>query len=477
MTSSSRPGEKRSPERGLIAAALSPHPPIIVPEVGRGEERVTEKTIEALTTVGRRFVQRQPETIFVITPHGPAFADAISIRAQRHLRGDLGGFRAPEVSFDYETDMDLVSALEKSLAGDPVIFLDEAKLGRYRVGPEIDHGVMVPLYFLKEAGFREKLVVVNIGFLPYLDLYALGRKIGFAIEESGKPVAVVASGDLSHRLIPGAPAGYSPRGREFDEALVNYLGAFDVTSILTMDGSLIEAAGECGLRPIIILLGILDGLEVRPQVLSYEGPFGVGYCVALFEPGEKRPGSRLEVLRREFQARLEERRNRESFPVRIARESLEHYVRTGRFMKPPEDVPEEFRGRAGVFVSIHREGALRGCIGTTGPVRKNLVEEIIHNAVEAGTRDPRFPPVTEDELDYLDYSVDILGPAELTDEESLDPRKYGVIVEAGGRRGLLLPDLDGVDTVEEQIAIARRKAGISPGEKVRLYRFTVKRYH
>ncbi|MBE3519871.1 MAG: AmmeMemoRadiSam system protein A [Firmicutes bacterium] len=477
MTSSSLPGNRQLPERGLVAAALSPHPPIIVPEVGRGQERVTEKTIKALTDVGRTFVQRHPETLLVITPHGPAFADAISIRAQTRLRGDLGGFGAPEVSFDYETNMDLVSALEKSLAGDPVIFLDEAKLGRYRVGSELDHGVMVPLYFLKKAGYRGKLVVLNVGFLPYLDLYALGRKIGFVIEESGKAVAVVASGDLSHRLIPGAPAGYSPRGREFDEALVKYLGAFDVTSIMTMDGSLIEAAGECGLRPIVILLGILDGLEVRPEVLSYEGPFGVGYCVALFEPAEKRSGSRLDVLRREFQAKLEERRKGESFPVKIARESLEHYVRTGRLMKPPEDVPEEFRGRAGVFVSIHREGALRGCIGTTAPVRKNVVEEIIYNAVEAGTRDPRFPPVTEDELEYLDYSVDILSPPEPTDEGALDPKKYGVIVEAGGRRGLLLPDLDGIDTVEEQIAIARRKAGIPPGEKVRLYRFTVKRYH
>ncbi len=473
----SEPRVRRSPRRGLIAAALSPHPPIIIPEVGRGEERVTGKTVEALTTVAKRMVEKQPETVLVISPHGPAFADAVSIRAQRRLRGDLGSFRAPEVSFDYETDTDLISTLKKSLAGSPVVFLDEGNLGRYGVGYEIDHGVMVPLYFLKKAGFRGKLVVVNMGFLPYLDLYTVGRKIGFAIEESGKPVAVVASGDLSHRLMPGAPAGYSPRGKEFDEVLVKHLGAFDATSILTMDGSLIEAAGECGLRPIVTLLGVLDSREVRPQILSYEGPFGVGYCVALFELEAKKSGSRLEALRRELHAKTEERRSRESFPVRIARESLEHYVRTGSLMKPPQDVPEEFRGRAGVFVSIHREGALRGCIGTTGPVRKSLVEEIIYNAVEAGTRDPRFPPVTVDELDYLDYSVDILSPAEPADEESLDPKKYGVIVEAGGRRGLLLPDLEGIDTVEEQIAIARRKAGISQGESVKLYRFTVKRYH
>jgi aromatic ring-opening dioxygenase LigB subunit len=269
MAATSPASEKRSPGKGLIAAALSPHPPIAVPEVGRGEERGARKTVESLTAMGRRLVEGQPETIVLITPHGPAFADAVSVRVHQRLYGDLSAFRAAEVSFDYETDMELVSTLKAVFAGDPVVFLDEGNLRRYRVSSDIDHGVMVPLYFLKKAGFTGKLVIVNIGFLPYLDLYALGHKIGSAVGESGKPVAVLASGDLSHRLIPGAPAGYSPRGREFDETLVRHLANFDVSSILTMDSALVEAAGECGLRPIMMLLGVLDEFEVVPQVLSY----------------------------------------------------------------------------------------------------------------------------------------------------------------------------------------------------------------
>lgn len=460
----------------LLVASVSPHPPITVPEVGRGEERAAGKTVAALKKMAERVLGKGPDTVLIVTSHGPAFADAISIRCQAALYGDLSQFRAPQVSFDFRSDDELVSSLKRSLAGESVIFLDEQNLRRYRIGSELDHGVMVPLYFLREAGFSGKLVVVNIGFLPYLELYRLGTRIASAIEESGKSVAAVASGDLSHRLTPDAPAGYSPRGKDFDDALVKHLAAFDVASILSMDSSLIEAAGECGLRPIVLLLGCLDRAQVKPEILSYEGPFGVGYCVAVFDIEREHP-SRLDDLRRRLEVWAEERRRQESFPVKLARRALEHYVRTGHRIDPPENVPEEFSGTAGVFVSIHREGALRGCIGTISPARKNVAEEIIHNAIEAGTRDPRFPPVMEEELDFLDYSVDVLSPAEPTDERFLDPKKYGVIVEARGRRGLLLPDLEGVDTAEEQLAIARRKAGILPGEKVKLYRFTVQRYH
>jgi hypothetical protein len=133
--------------------------------------------------------------------------------------------------------------------------------------------------------------------------------------------------------------------------------------------------------------------------------------------------------------------------------------------------------RAGVFVSIHKHGELRGCIGTFEPTRANVAEEVMTNALNSATRDPRFPPVAASELDDLDYSVDVLTqPEPVKDASQLDPKKYGVIVESGFRRGLLLPDLEGVDSVEEQIAICRLKAGIPPREPVKLYRFQVRRF-
>ena len=143
------------------------------------------------------------------------------------------------------------------------------------------------------------------------------------------------------------------------------------------------------------------------------------------------------------------------------------------------DVPDEFRKRAGVFVSIHKEGSLRGCIGTIEPATGSIAEEIVQNAISAATEDPRFAPVTLEELGLLDYSVDILSePTRVAALSDLDPKKYGVICVKGYRKGLLLPDLPGVDTVSEQLSIAKKKAGISPSDtQVKIYRFTVSRYH
>lgn len=164
-------------------------------------------------------------------------------------------------------------------------------------------------------------------------------------------------------------------------------------------------------------------------------------------------------------------------PVSVARNALKNYLEEGSIQKLPIRLTPEYPARAGVFVSLKIKGHLRGCIGTIQPTRDNLVEEIANNAVSAAMHDPRFPPLRHEELPGLSISVDILGPLEeAKDETGLNPKKYGVLVRSGPRSGLLLPDLEGVDTVEQQVAIARQKAGISSGEQIKLYRFTVTRY-
>jgi len=161
----------------------------------------------------------------------------------------------------------------------------------------------------------------------------------------------------------------------------------------------------------------------------------------------------------------------------LAKETVETYIRTGKRPKPPAELTPEMKEKAGVFVSIHKKGELRGCIGTFEPQERNVAAEVIANAVSSATRDPRFPSVSVGELKDLDYSVDVLTkPEPVEDESQLDPKKYGVIVECGWRKGLLLPDLEGVDSAEYQIDICRQKGGIGPEEPVRLYRFEVKRY-
>ena len=171
--------------------------------------------------------------------------------------------------------------------------------------------------------------------------------------------------------------------------------------------------------------------------------------------------------------------DKESAYVKLARETIENYIKQGKTITLPPDLPEEMiNQKAGVFVSLKKFGDLRGCIGTFMPTQENIAQEIIRNAISAAVDDPRFSPVNASELEDLSISVDVLSaPEEVKDTSQLDPKKYGVIVSSGYKKGLLLPDLEGVDTVEYQINIAKRKAGIYPDEKVKLYRFEVKRYH
>jgi len=164
--------------------------------------------------------------------------------------------------------------------------------------------------------------------------------------------------------------------------------------------------------------------------------------------------------------------------VQLARKTIEANIKERRLVEAPEKLSTEMAERAGVFVSIHKKGSLRGCIGTFNATTKNVAEEVIKNAIEASTRDPRFSPITEKELDDLEISVDVLtAPVPVNSSKDLDAKKFGVIVKAGARRGLLLPDLPGVDTPEEQIRICKQKAWIADDEPVELYRFEVRRFH
>jgi len=164
--------------------------------------------------------------------------------------------------------------------------------------------------------------------------------------------------------------------------------------------------------------------------------------------------------------------------VKLARQTIETFIRETKVIAPPVELTPEMKERAGVFVSLHRNGELRGCIGTFAATTPNVAQEIIRNAIEAATGDPRFDPLTAEELAGLEISVDVLTPPEpAASKAELDPSCFGCIVSSGGRRGLLLPDLPGVETADQQIAICKQKAGIGQNEKVDLYRFKVRRYH
>jgi AmmeMemoRadiSam system protein A len=446
--------------------------------VGGRETQKVISSVKAADTVGKEIQELSPDTLVIISPHGPIFYDAICVY-DFPLKGSLAAFGAPQVKMKFDRDDDLKNEILKRARKNniPVVTSGEAKVFKHGFREQLDHGVTVPMNFIVKHSTEFKLLPISFGMLPYEDLYAFGKLIKESAKALGKKVVVIASGDLSHRLTPDAPAGYDPSGKLFDEKLVAILKEFDIEALLSMDSSLIEKAGECGLRSIWIMAGALDENQVKPEVISYEGPFGVGYCIARFQP-EGRKESLLDKLYQKRRKQINDCRRSEDPYVKLARHTLETYVKEGKIPGLPEDLPEEMiTSKAGVFVSIKKQGELRGCIGTFLPTRKNIAEEIQRNAISAGCEDPRFYPVGTDELLELEYSVDILTKPEPVDSlDKLDPKKYGVIVRKGHRSGLLLPDLEGVDTVEEQLSIVLRKAGIKHDEDYQIHRFEVIRH-
>ena len=459
----------------MLGAIITPHPPVLLPEVGGGREREIAATDRAMRTAAETVAAWQPDVIIVSSPHTILYRDYFHIAPGDGAVGDMSRFGAPEVRIQASYDTLLREEIIRRAEAEG---LHAGTLGQR--DSELDHGVLIPLYYLRKAGVRCPIVRMGLsGFSP-LDHYRLGKCVQDAVNTLGRRAVFLASGDLSHKLKADGPYGCAPEGPQFDDAVTHTMASGDFLEFLTIDPALCERAAECGLRSFQVMAGALDGLAVEPQLLSHEGTFGVGYAIALF-PVTGRDDSRC--YEKDYllakNDRLATRKANEDPWVKLARRSLETYVKTGqRLTSLPEDLPTEMTTQqAGAFVSLHKNGQLRGCIGTIAPTCENLAWEIVQNAVSACSRDPRFSPVRPDELDELEYSVDVLGAPEPVDSPAaLDPKTYGVIVSCGGRRGLLLPDLDGVDSVEAQLSIALQKGGIRENETYKIERFKVVRH-
>lgn len=462
----------------LTYAALSPHPPLIIPDIGGERLKGVTDTVRGMKQMAAELAATEPDTIVFLTPHGNVFGDAISILSQPLLEGSFTNFGSNIKWTGIANDLTLVRKITNKAieSGINILWVDSENAAKHRLNPHLDHGIMVPYYYLREAGLDNiPIVAISIGFLPRLELYALGTMIKDAAKKLGKRIAVVASGDMSHRLKSEGPYDYHPDGPVYDQQIRRLLQENDFEKIINLPEELTENAGECGYRSIIIMLGCLDKLQVKTEIFSYEGTFGVGYLTVGLTPFGERD-SLLDKLKTSRRQQLGETRQGESLPVKWARLTLENYITQGTLPELPSEYEQLRDSSAGVFVSLKKHGQLRGCIGTIEAVYNDIAAEIQANAISAATRDPRFSAVQADELDQLVYSVDILGKAEPCSREDLDPSQYGVIVSRGSRRGLLLPALEGVNTVDEQLNIALQKAGIRPGEDYNIQRFKVTRY-
>lgn len=349
-----------------------------------------------------------------------------------------GGWRTPlgEVQIDSELANKLVSLSS---------YLEED-----RGAHEFEHSIEVQLPFLQY--FKPDIKFVPIILSPGNgDIYKqIGLDIAQALQKLKKEAVIFASSDMSH---------YEPQGttRKKDRQAIDAMLDLNQDELLARIQK--QDISMCGYAPAVAMLTAAKEMgATSARLIKYQtsgdvsGDYNavVGYAGIIVE--------KLHPL------------------VKLAKDALESYVREGKVYKPRELTPE-MEGRAGVFVCIKKMGELRGCIGTFEPCCKNIAEEIVTNAISTAMRDPRFEAVRTSELRDLEYTVDVLTtPEPIASQDQLDPRKYGVIVESGYKRGLLLPDLEGVDTVDYQIEVSRQKAGIEPDEPVRLYRFEVKRY-
>lgn len=457
----------------ILASFMVPHPPLIIPKVGRGGEKQIEKTISAYQEVARQIAKINPETIIISSPHAPFYSDYFYISSSKNATGDLSNFGAKDIAFDEEIDEELVLEIEK------IATKNNFPAGRTIKKEKIDHGTIVPLYFIRKYLPKCKIIIVGLSTLPLIDNYKFGKIIKEAVNNLNKNAVFVASGDLSHKLKSYGPYGFAKEGPEYDKKIMSLCENANFYELLSFKESFLEKASECGHRSFLIMAGFLDSLNIKASKYSYEDVTGVGYGICSFYPnGENKERNFEEKYLQEQKLIIKKQIEDSDTYVELARLTIEEYINNNKILKIPTNIEEELlTNKAGVFVSIHKFDTLRGCIGTILPTKKSIAEEIISNAISASAKDPRFTPITKDELKYLEINVDILSPPETIDSLTmLNPKKYGVIVSSGLKRGVLLPNLDGIDTIEEQLKIAKRKANITKDEKITIQRFEVIRH-
>ena len=430
---------------GIVAGALTAHPPILLPEVGGAESQRVQATAHAMQELDAILVAAPATLAIVISPHSPSSMTSLPVRRATRVGGDLARFRAPQVRIEADVDLDLASKLvaDGQRAGFALTWAEDS---------ELDHGVVVPLHLLPRTMKSKHCVFLGVSGWPLQRFLAFGGWLQQWLQHRG--AILIASGDLSHRLTPDAPYGFRPEGPVFDRLVIDALRGHDWQRIEGVDPDLVEEAGECGLRPLAILLGAARAAGLTSQVLSYEGPFGVGYPVVAFT------GARVALDIQD-----------------LGRRAIETYLRSHQLIEPPEPIPMEWQAPSAAFVTLRKNGAMRGCVGSTRPTEATAAHELIRYAIASAVRDPRFHPVRLDEVPLLSIRVQLLDPAEpITDITRIDPKTDGIIVRSGDRQALLLPGIDEIVTPEQQLRAACQKAGIDRHAALQVERFRTRTF-
>ena len=279
-------------EHACVAAGLFPHPPIMLPEIGGDELRKIDATVRAVQAAAHLIVSQKPETLVIMSPHNYVFPDGATLVEAPRLYGNLDAFGYPELAMDVRTDMDLAEEIfETATPKTDVYRLDAAWSDRFGHPLYVDQGTFVPLYYLRQAGFTGQVVLMAPRFDDYDSMSLLGDLVVQAAARLGRRIAIIASGDLSHRLLPGSPNGYTPKGAIFDKTVMEALQKQDPAILKTMSRSLIDEAGMCGLPSVYFLFGSLRHFRPVMPIYSYEGPS----ASAMASPCTcRKPGKRAE---------------------------------------------------------------------------------------------------------------------------------------------------------------------------------------
>lgn len=446
----------------IPCAALMCHAPIVIPALGEERAAACARTTRAMAQAAAQLIAHAPDVLVLISPHTPRRREGFGVVADATLSGDFGRFGRPDLQVRALGAPDAARALERRARADGLRCFPAE-------GSDLDHGALVPLHFVDAAGYRGPVLLLA---LPYPEAHserAIGRAIASTADQLGQRWAVLASGDMSHRLCEGAPAGYHPRAQGFDLAFRTLIERGALAQLDAIDAGLRELAAEDVVASCVVAAAAVDFDASGCRVIDYEGPFGVGYLEAILH--ERNPTLGPDTDRSTQGPGASE--SPEAALLAIARAAIGAHLRGEPYL-PPTLPPPWDRAR-GAFVTLRSpDGALRGCVGHVEPGFATLAAEVASCAQASATRDSRFLPVQLSELPDLRIELSLLSnPEPISGADALDPERYGVVVAAGARRGVLLPAVEGVTSARDQLRIARLKAGIESQEPAELARFEV----
>lgn len=450
----------------ILASYILPHCPVVIPEIGRGEERLVAKTADGFMRVAEEIASLHPETIVIASPHAESYRDFFQIADGETATGSFRDYEAMQVHFRFHYDDILRKEISRIAAN-----------RKFPAGyegaedPALDHGTMVPLYFLNKVYSNYKIVRLGLSGLSLLSHYKMGQIIADAAKNTGKRVVFIASGDMSHCLRKDGPYGYSLEGERYEEALNRILLNANFGSLLTMDKRLIRNAKECGHRVFALLAGTLDRKNIATTFYSHEAPFGIGYGVygyrVLGEDASRAYGD-LYVSKTLFS--LKEKKEKADEYLKLAYLTLDQYLNHTEAQKIDVSLPLVEK-KSGIVISIYESDVLRAQYATIVPTQINVAQEIIQNTVKAAKSDLYFDPIDAKEYPYLDVVVSEVGPLEaITTSKELDVKKYGVLLRCGLKSGYALPEFTYRNS-EEQMKAAREAGGIKEKERVSIWRF------